>query len=122
MRLGDYVQWLEYDRPPGETASVYIREGRFFRCEGDKLMVLKSAGALEIINASTWFAGREEAECSAMGWAVRLVVWFRYAEATAYAADGTILFRYTKAVALAVAGVTDPEGRAATSAAPRPAK
>lgn len=91
MRFGDSVYWLEYDRPMSGAATVFVREGQYVRGEGRKLLVVEG-GTTKFVHPVTAFATREEVECSAIGWCVRLVTKFKFQAAVAKWPDGSMLY------------------------------
>lgn len=96
MRLGDPVYWLEFDRPAeqGATATVTVRSGTFVSGQYDRFCYHDAAGGAWVKKVAVYFAHKEEAECSAMGWSIRLVRQFKYRAAVVENADHKQLFHY----------------------------
>lgn len=97
MRLGQWVYWIETERPPHGPATVTIRHGQFFGRDRDTIavQVCKGTDPPELVALSTLtFEGKSEAEIFAMGMTVRLVNNFNYPAASAITPDGKTLYTH----------------------------
>lgn len=82
--------WLEIDRPATGAATVFVHSGEYVRHDGKTVLVVQG-GKMRFVQLMVWFENKEEAECSAIGWTVRLVRNFRFPAAVAKWSDTGVL-------------------------------
>ncbi len=107
MRLGAWCYWIEDERPVSGPATVRIKQGKFFRQDGEQFAVLvpgESSGLFGAVPAQesfavrllparvVLFAERDDVESYAIGRAVRLVSNFQYPTAQVINPAGAVIF------------------------------
>jgi hypothetical protein len=102
MRLATDVYWIDEERPVSGASTIQVRRGKFFRYEGDTVLVLIPSAAaggdvITILTGRQIFTQPHMAEACAVGLCIRAVEKFKYDSATAYGVTGEAIYTAKRA-------------------------